>query len=163
MESSLMQLLPTMVQALKGYETGAVMVNGHPKLLSHGTPALSAYQDYKGIWTIGWGHVNPKTVGPGSRITMSVAEQLLEADCAVMEHGVSHAVNGGADTNDHQFSAMVCLAYNIGPAAFATSTLVKKHRAGDYAGAADEFTRWNDHGAGGAIKRRAFEREFYLS
>ena len=42
-----------------------------------------------------------------------------------------------------QFDAMVSLAYNIGAGAFLKSTLLKKVNAGDFAGAGEEFLRWN--------------------
>jgi lysozyme len=47
-----------------------------------------------------------------------------------------------------------------------SSTLLKRHKAGDYARAGDEFLRWN-RGNGkvmpGLTKRRAAERQLYLS
>lgn len=61
---------------------------------------------------------------------------------------------------------MVSLAFNIGTSAFATSTLLKKHLAGDYAGAAAQFARWNKAGGkvlAGLTKRRAAEAALYLS
>ncbi len=41
------------------------------------------------------------------------------------------------------FSALVSLAYNIGPANLAKSTLIRKVNAEDMDGAAAEFARWN--------------------
>jgi GH24 family phage-related lysozyme (muramidase) len=59
---------------------------------------------------------------------------------------------------------MVSLAYNIGSGAFGKSTLLKKHVAGDYAGAAKEFAKWRIGGGkvlAGLIKRRAVEAGLY--
>lgn len=44
--------------------------------------------------------------------------------------------------HQHEYDAFLSLAYNIGPAAFCRSTLVKKANAGDYAGACGEILRY---------------------
>jgi GH24 family phage-related lysozyme (muramidase) len=54
----------------------------------------------------------------------------------------------------------------VGLAALTNSTLLKKLRKGDVAGAADEFPRWNKAGGkvlNGLVKRRAAERELFLA
>jgi len=65
-----------------------------------------------------------------------------------------------------QFDALVSLAYNIGTQAFRESTLLKRLNTHDYAGAANEFLRWNK--AGGQVleglrRRREAERAMFLS
>lgn len=42
----------------------------------------------------------------------------------------------------HEYDAYVSLAYNIGPAAFCRSTLVRRLNALDYSGACAEILRW---------------------
>lgn len=42
----------------------------------------------------------------------------------------------------HEWDAYVSLAYNIGTGAFCGSTLVRKLKSGDYAGACAEIKRW---------------------
>ena len=52
--------------------------------------------------------------------------------------------------------------YNTG--AIARATLTKRHVAGDFAGAAAEFARWNRAGGrvlGGLTRRRAAEAKLY--
>lgn len=44
--------------------------------------------------------------------------------------------------NDEMRTALISLVYNIGDDAFRRSTLVKKLNAGDYVGAANQFTVW---------------------
>jgi hypothetical protein len=61
---------------------------------------------------------------------------------------------------------MVSLCFNIGPGAFAGSTLVKRFNAGDEPGAADAFLMWRK--AGGKVlpgleARRAAERKLFLA
>ena len=59
---------------------------------------------------------------------------------------------------------MVSLAYNVGLGNFASSTLLRKHKAGDFARAAAQFAVWNK-AAGkvmqGLVSRRADEAKLY--
>lgn len=65
----------------------------------------------------------------------------------------------------HEFDALVSFAYNLGPTQLASSTLLRKLNAGDKAGAADQFLRW-DKSAGktlaGLTRRRQEERALFL-
>lgn len=113
-------------------------------------------------WTIGWGHT--KGVNPGDRITERQAEAFLTEDLAVFELTVNSAVK--VPLTQNQFDALVSLAFNIGGANFAGSTLVKKLNAGDPRGAADQFPRWkfaSGKEMKGLVRRRAAERELFLS
>jgi GH24 family phage-related lysozyme (muramidase) len=64
----------------------------------------------------------------------------------------------------NQFDALVSFAYNVGTGALSGSTLLKKHNAGEYLEAQEQFLRW-DKAAGkvlaGLIKRRAHEAALY--
>ena len=74
------------------------------------------------------------------------------------------AAIGGAATTQHQFDAMVSLAYNIGMGNFSASTLLRKHKAGDKAGAAAQFAVWNKANKkvmAGLTRRRAAEAALY--
>lgn len=109
------------------------------------------------------GHTGPD-VKRGQTITKEQSQALLEADLARFEGAVNRACGG--KVNQNQFDAMVSFAFNVGTSAFATSTLLKKHLAGDYAGAAAQFARWNKAGGkvlAGLTKRRAAEAALYLS
>jgi GH24 family phage-related lysozyme (muramidase) len=60
---------------------------------------------------------------------------------------------------------MVSLAYNIGLGNYATSTVLKRHKAGQYAGAANAFLLWNKAGGKvlpGLVLRREDERSLYM-
>ena len=113
-------------------------------------------------WTIGYG--TTKGVKPGMVITAEKAEKMLRDDVAKFESGVSSLVT--APTTQGQFDAMVSLAYNIGLGNFGKSTLLKKHNARCYTCAADQFRVWNRANGkvmNGLTKRRAAEREVYMS
>lgn len=95
-------------------------------------------------------------------ITHEQSQQLLSKDLVRFEK----AVNRLGGMTQSQFDAMVSLAFNIGEGAFAKSTLVRKHLARDFAGAAAEFSKWNKGGGkvlAGLVKRRAAEAKLYLS
>jgi lysozyme len=126
---------------------------------------LVAYQDPSGAWTIGYGH----TVGVigGEQITAAQADALLAQDLAMFERGVDALAK---DPSENEFSAMVSLAFNIGLGAFAGSTVLRQHNAGDKPAAADAFRLWNKaHVDGqlvelpGLVARREAERKIYLT
>lgn len=122
---------------------------------------LEAYKDPVGILTIGYGSTGAH-VKPGMKITEQMAEQLLLDDLDRFERGVG-ALAGKMTPG--QFSALVSFSFNVGLTALETSTLLKKHLAGNYAGAADQFGRWNLAGGRvlpGLTTRRAAERALYL-
>jgi len=105
---------------------------------------LTAYQDSVGIWTTGYGHTSmagEPVVKRGLKITHKEAEAILKRDLLKYEKAVIDALKHGPTQN--QFDAMVSLCFNIGPKAFAGSSVVKKFNAGDKAGAADAFLKWN--------------------
>lgn len=104
--------------------------------------------------TIGWGHTEAaggsinyadgtKTtkVILGKSITEAEANRIFSEDIAIFERHVLSALRG-AEVNQHQFDALVSLCYNIGPVAFARSTVVKRIRRGDYNGVPAAFMMW---------------------
>lgn len=115
-------------------------------------------------WTIGWGSTGPD-VKLGVVWTQAQCDDRCAKDLAAFATKVA-AVLGGAPATQSQFDAMVSFAYNVGIGNLSSSTLLKKHKAGDYAGAAAEFARWNK-AAGkvlpGLTRRRAAESKLYAS
>ena len=113
-------------------------------------------------WTIGWGATGAG-IGPGTVWTQAQCDARLEADLLRYAAEVCDAL-GAAPTTQAQFDALVSFHYNTG--AIARATLTRKHVAGDYAGAAAEFARWNRAGGRvlkGLVRRRAAEAALYLS
>lgn len=121
-----------------------------------------AYRDADG-WSIGYGHFMGKDPSLSSRtVTREQADRLFDGDVSKFELAVSTTTPEAAQ---HEFDAMVSLAYNIGTAGFAGSSVAKRHNAGDREGAADAFLMWNK--SQGKVlpvleKRRARERQVYL-
>jgi lysozyme len=155
-----MKVTPALVAFLKDQETGAVMVNGKRKLLPKGQPALVAYPCPAGKWTISWGITGPK-IKQGTTWSFDECRAAFATKVEVFERGVDRLL-AGCPTTQNQFDAMVSFAYNCGLGAFGKSTLLAKHKAGDYAGAADEFKRWTNHGLAGLVTRRRIEALVYL-
>ncbi len=126
---------------------------------------LHSYQDSVGVWTIGYGHTGDH-VTEGLHITQSQAEQILRQDLERFEDGVDAVLADDADTSDNEFGAMVSLAYNIGLGAFARSSVLRYHNAGQKDAAAQAFLMW-DHAGGVALpglrRRRKEERGLYLT
>lgn len=104
-----------------------------------GKAMLVAYQDSKGVWTIGWGHTG--SVTPGMMITVEQAAALLDRDLDTAENAVATLVK--VPLNDNQFDALVSFAFNIGVEAFRTSTLLRVLNQGRYDLVAGEMARWN--------------------
>lgn len=125
---------------------------------------LEAYWDADGkVWTIGWGDTGPDVV-KGLRITQAEADQRLQRRLArEFVPGVLKALT--CPVSQAQLDAMFDLAYNIGVSAFQGSTLVRLFNAGDQAGAAEQFPRWNKSGGKvllGLRRRRAADRARFL-
>lgn len=98
------------------------------------------------VWTIAWGHT--RGVKEGDTCTMAQGEVWIHEDIgwAVAD------VNGKAKVplNQNQFDALGSLTFNIGGPAFEGSTLLRLLNAGDYAGCAAQFPRW-DRQAGAVL------------
>ncbi|KPV08881.1 hypothetical protein APR50_10440 [Variovorax paradoxus] len=114
-------------------------------------------------WTIGWGDTGPDVV-EGLTITLDEANQRFARRMALeFEPAVRKAVL--VPLTQRQFDALVSIFYNAGRAALSASTLIRLLNAGDYAGAASQFPRWNM--AGGSVmkglqRRREAERLVFL-
>jgi len=116
--------------------------------------------------TIGWGSTSDlqgKPIKLGNVWTREQADAKFKQDIDKFSAGV--IVEAGPSTQG-QIDAMVSFAYNVGIGAFRSSTLLKKHKAGDYKGAAAEFGKWvfNDgKRMNGLVRRREAERKLYES
>ena len=115
-------------------------------------------------WTIGWGSTGPD-IAPGVIWTPAQCDARFRNDITAFAARVAAAI-GIATTGQHQFDAFVAFAYNVGVLNLHTSTLLKKHIAGDYAGARAEFAKWDKadgHVLPGLATRRAAEAALYAT
>lgn len=137
------------VQLIKKYE--GCRLSAYPDPASGGEP-----------YTIGWGATGPG-IAKGIRWTQRQADDRLAVDVDRFLKGVRSVLKKPA--SDAQLGAMTSLAYNIGVGAFRDSTLLRKFNAGDIAGAAEQFARWNRAGGRvmqGLSNRRADERRVFV-
>lgn len=127
---------------------------------------LTAYLCPSKVWTIGYGstfYEDGKPVKQGDKITKERAEKLLPNIVTKFAQAVSNSLKNTVTQN--QFDAMVSLCFNIGIGNFRASTLLKMVNKGDYAGAADEFTKWNKAKGkvlAGLVRRREAEQALFI-
>lgn len=122
---------------------------------------LRAYQDSRGIWTIGYGHT--AGVYPGMTCTQEQAESWLAQDIAWAETEVNRLVK--VPLTQSEFDALVDFTFNCGAGSFEHSTLLVLLNHNDHAKAAQEFVKWDKAGGvelPGLLRRRRAEAEEFL-
>lgn len=122
---------------------------------------LTAYQDQRGRWTIGWGHTGPEVV-QGLEWTQEQADAALLSDL----HTAVNAVMRDVDVaiNQNQFDALVSFAFNVGETAFVGSTLLRLLNGGYPNLAASEFPKWDHVGravSAGLLRRCEAEQQLF--
>lgn len=126
-----------------------------------------AYRDSVGVWTIGYGHTSqagPPRVKPGMVVTRKEAEKLLTRDIEQFAAQIRPLIK--VPLADNQFSALLSFAYNVGPTAFARSSVLKAVNAGRFDQVPHRLSLWvnaGGHTLKGLIRRRAAEGELFLS
>lgn len=129
--------------------------------------SANAYLCPAKIPTIGYGNTfwqDGRKVRLGEQISKTKALELLEF---VANKDFANKIFPliKVEVNQNQFDAMTSLAYNIGVGAFSNSTLLKKVNAKDFAGAGDEFLKWDKSNGKpllGLTRRRQREKELFL-
>jgi len=120
-----------------------------------------AYQDTRGLWTIGVGHlIKPdeqhliKTV-----LTDEEVNNLLRHDLSWCDEAVTSSVK--VPLNQNQYDALYSLCFNIGANGFKNSTIVRMLNLGDYKSAAEHFMDWVHPSV--LIPRRQKEKALFLT
>lgn len=129
--------------------------------------SATPYRCPAGKLTIGFGHVIKMTDRIVPPINQVRAIELLVDDLAPVEIYLTGVL---PDIPQHQFDALASFAYNAGIGALDKSTLLKRVKAGDVAGAGAEFGKWTKARVNGVltdlpglVKRRAAEAALFLS
>jgi lysozyme len=123
---------------------------------------LEAYQDSGGIWTCGYGHTS--RVGPSTTCTISLAAEWLEQDTQEAVSAVNQLVT--VPLTQPEFDALVDFVFNVGATQFSKSTMLDLLNAGNIAGAALQFQRWNKCNGqvvAGLLNRRIAEQNEFNS
>lgn len=145
---------------------GSALVKAFESCMKAVPNGFQAYIDPVGVLTIGWGHTNDNGRKFDSSAIWTQAECDTEFlnDMAIFEKAVNNLVT--VPINQDQFDALVSFTFNLGAGNLRQSTLLKKLNAADFAGAAQEFQRWNKAGGKvlpGLTRRRACEALLFQS
>lgn len=140
-----------------------------------GLDVIKAFEGFRGRsellpngrWIIGYGHL--RRAKEGVRVNEPEAEAILrEYDLPPVERFVMRCVL--APTTQNEFDALVSLAFNIGPKAFASSDVVASMNGGNRLEAAQAFDAWRRAKIGGRVqivdalvRRRAAEKALFLN
>jgi GH24 family phage-related lysozyme (muramidase) len=103
-----------------------------------------AYRCSAGVWTIGWGETDEDKAIPGATCTKEQADRWLCDDLTARAHKVRALCK--VKPGPHELAAMVSLTYNIGLAAFETSSILRRTTGA---------TRWRRPGRTTCGTRRA--------
>lgn len=128
---------------------------------AHEGEVLTTYIDPVGIATVCYGDTTPAMAFPGATYTRQECLRSLERQLIAHAEPVLECLDIDPEQFPNQTAAFVSLAYNIGSGAFCRSTVAKRWRAGDYAGACEAIEMWR-YAKGkelpGLVRRRADER-----
>jgi lysozyme len=132
---------------------------------------LNVYNDSAGLPTIGVGHLLTKSeLSSGKIVIKGVSVKyadgltnqqvldLLSQDVKPAEQTVNNGVK--VSLNQNQFDTLVSFTFNVGGAAFTSSTLLKVLNQGQYAQVPDQLRRWTRAGGRvvqGLVNRRENE------
>jgi lysozyme len=145
---------------------GAALIKAFESCLHPIGGGFRAYSDPVDVLTIGWGHTNHngREFNADAVWTQTECDSEFRADMAIFEKAVTRNVT--VQLNQDQFDALVSFTFNLGEGNLKESTLLQKVNAGDFAGAAKEFQRWNKAGGKvlpGLVRRRASEALLFQS
>ena len=132
---------------------------------------LEVYNDSAGLPTIGVGHLLTKSELMSGKITLGgvpvkysdgltqqQAETLLGQDLDPTEAAVNNGVK--VKLSQNQFDALTSFTFNVGVAAFTSSTLLRLLNQGQYAQVPEQLMRWTRAGGRvvqGLVNRRQNE------
>jgi lysozyme len=100
---------------------------------------LEAYQDQRGIWTIGYGHTHD--VSQGMTCTAEQANAWLIEDSQSAWDAICEFVL--VPLTETQGGALLSFVFNVGRHAFKESTLLIKLNGGHYDAVPSELAKWN--------------------
>lgn len=119
-----------------------------------------AYQDHKGNWTIGVGHLirHQDRHMLHRELSEDEVRGLLHQDLKTCSDALESAIK--VMVNRTQADALHSLCHNIGPDRMVRSDVVKYLNEGDHIKAANAFMNWTNPGL---KKRRQAERALFLA
>jgi lysozyme len=114
--------------------------------VSPGAPVpLKAYDDGVGVWTLCWGHT--ARITKSSTATPADCDRYLREDLGVAEAAIRRHVK--APISQPIYDALVSWTLNLGSGNLASSTMLRRFNAGQYAAGCAEMLKWDR--AGGKV------------
>jgi lysozyme len=143
--------------------------NGYKLIQGFEGLSLVPYKCSAGISTIGYGNTfypsGKKVTMQDAPISLATAKWMFKETADKFAADVNKMIK--ANINQNQFNAIVSLAYNIGLAGLAKSSLLKKVNANPSDPTiTNSFMIWNKAGGkvlNGLTKRRAIEAKLYFA
>ena len=128
-----------------------------------------AYIDTDGTPVIGYGlsKIAGKPVQLGDRISPERADAALKSHLQEIDRELAKIIE--VKLSEPQKSALASISFNVGINGIKNSTLIQKINDRDFAGAANEFLRWDKANMRGRLvqlpglaRRRSAERQLFL-
>ena len=125
-----------------------------------------AYRDATGIWTIGYGHTSmagAPEVHPGMVISRQEGTAILMRDLEKFAEAIRPHIK--VELNPNQFSALLSFAFNVGPANFRKSSVLRYVNQKRFAEVPARLALWTKAGGKvlrGLSRRRAAEGALFL-
>lgn len=140
----------------KGKNAMQISAQGIKFLVKHEGKRYKAYQDTKGLWTIGVGHLILKSEPHLLTATLNNQQviDLLNKDLQTAQNAINRE---NLQLNQNQFDSLASFVFNVGAGAFKRSTLLKLLKEGKTQEAAQQFARWENK------KRREDEKALFLT
>jgi GH24 family phage-related lysozyme (muramidase)/murein DD-endopeptidase MepM/ murein hydrolase activator NlpD len=149
------------IENLRLSAKGEAFIKDYEKLV------LKYYEDHLHYCTVGWGHLTGgketcanQGIKVDEEISLVQAQEFFEKDKTIHENIVVRDI--GVPLYQHEFDALVSLAFNIGSLLRKAPTLCGKIKAGDYSGGASEFLDITNGGNKGLVTRRKQENSMFL-
>ena len=123
--------------------------------------SLIIYGDVANHPSIGWGH-EIKLGENLTHITQQQADYILDQDLEIAMDAVLALTK--VPLNDNQLAALIDFVFDVGSGHYQRSTLRMELNQGDYEGAANQFTRYDEAGGKvykGLLTRRMSERNLF--
>lgn len=158
-------------QQTEGHSPMATSEEGIQRILNTERFIPNLYNDDAGNATIGYGHLVHLGAMNGNEpeeFRLGINEQrgreLFTADLGAIERAVNSSVT--INVTQRQFDSLVSFTFNVGPSAFASSTLLRNLNAGQTQSAGQQFGRWINGGGRvlpGLVIRRQQEADAFLN
>ena len=115
--------------------------------------SLEKYRDAEGMWLIGYGHLIRNQERFDTRLTCSQAEALFLQDVEAYRQRLCQCID--APLVQHQFDALLSLAFSLGPEGIVRSAIVQAIQRRDFHAARVAWQQEGERKTSLAVQRQA--------